>query len=50
MSRSEGVREEELLVLTVFFFVKAYSLFRVTVVREGMSVCEGRVIGKYSPE
>ena len=45
MSRSEGVREEELLVLTVFFFVKAYSLFRVTVVREGMSVDEDRVIG-----
>ena len=29
----------------VFFFLKAYLLRRVTVVREGMSVGEGRVIG-----
>ena len=29
----------------VFFFEKASSLSRVTVVREGMSVCEDRVIG-----
>ena len=29
----------------VFFFLKAYLLRRVTVVREGMSVGEDRVIG-----
>ena len=29
----------------VFFFLKAYLLRRVTVVREGMSVDEDRVIG-----
>ena len=28
----------------VFFFAKAHVLSRVTVVREGMSVCEDRVI------
>ena len=45
MSRNEGEEEEGLFVWAVFFFVKALSLLRVTVVREGMSVCEGRVIG-----
>ena len=45
MSRSERKEEEELFVWMVFFFEKAYSLSRVTVEREGMSVCEGRVIG-----
>ena len=45
MSRNEGGNEEELLVLMVFFRAKATFLSRVTVVREGMSVCEDRVIG-----
>ena len=45
MSRSEGEEEGELFVFTVFLFLKAYSLRRVTVVREGMSACEGRVRG-----
>ena len=44
MSRNEGEEEEELLVWRVFLNLKAYSLSRVTVVREGMSVCEDRVI------
>ena len=29
----------------VFLHLKAYTLLRVTVVREGMSACEDRVIG-----
>ena len=45
MSRNEREEEEGLFVLTVFLSLKAHSLFRVTVVREGMSVCEDRVIG-----
>ena len=45
ISRSEGEEEEELLVRTVFFSEKAIPLTRVTVVREGMSVGEDRVIG-----
>ena len=44
MSRSEGEEGEELLVWTVVFSEKASLLLRVTVVREGMSVGEGRVI------
>ena len=44
MSRNEVEEEEELLVWMVFWHLKAYSLSRVTVVREGMSVCEDRVI------
>ena len=44
MSRNEGEEEEGLFVWAVFF-VKAYLLLRVTVVREGMSACEKRVIG-----
>ena len=42
MSRNEGGKEEELFVLTVFLHMKATFLSRVTVVREGMSVYEGR--------
>ena len=45
MSRDEGDEGEGLFVWTVFFSEKALSLSRVTVVREGMSVCEDRVIG-----
>ena len=45
MSRNEREEGEGLFLWTVFFSVKAYLLLRVTVVREGMSVCEGRVIG-----
>ena len=45
MSRNEGGNEEELLVLMVFLHVKAHFLQSITVVREGMSVCEDRVIG-----
>ena len=45
MSRNERVGEGELFVWTVFLHLKACSLSRVTVVREGMSVCEDRVIG-----
>ena len=45
MSRNEGEEEERLFVLTVFLHLKAYLLLRVTVVREGMSVGEDRVIG-----
>ena len=45
MSRNEREEEEELLVWTVFFLLlKARSSLRVTVAREGMSVCEERVI------
>ena len=45
MSRNEGEKKEELSVWMVFFSEKAYPFLRVTVVREGMSVCEGRVMG-----
>ena len=44
MSRNEGEEEEGLLTLTVFLHVKAHFLQSTTVVREGMSVCEDRVI------
>ena len=44
MSRNEGEEREELFVWTVLC-LNAYLLKRVTVVREGMSVCEDRVIG-----
>ena len=40
MSRNEGEGEEELFVWRFSFAVKAISLLRVTVVREGMSGCE----------
>ena len=43
MSRDEGEEEEgKLFVLTVSLYLKALSLSRVTVVREGMSVDEDR--------
>ena len=45
MSRNERKEEEKLFVWTVFLSLKAPSLQSVTVVREGMSVCEGRVNG-----
>ena len=45
MSRNEGKEGETLLVWMVFLCLKAYSLVRLTVLREGMSVCEERVIG-----
>ena len=45
LSRDEGEEGAGLFVWTVFFSLKAYLLSRVTVVREGMSVCEGRVNG-----
>ena len=45
MSRNEGEKEETLLVWMVFWHLKAFFLLRVTVVREGMSVCENRVMG-----
>ena len=44
MSRNEGEEGEELFVWMVFLNLKAYSLSRVIVVREGMSACEVRVI------
>ena len=45
MSRNEGEEEEGLFVWRVFFSEKAHPFLRVTVVREGMSVGEDRVIG-----
>ena len=45
MSRDEGEEGEGLFVWTVFLYLNAYFLSRLTVVREGMSVCEGRVNG-----
>ena len=45
MSRNEEGEEEGLVVLMDFLLVKARLLKRVTVVREGMSACEKRVIG-----
>ena len=45
ISRNKGEEGEELLVLMVFLSEKAHPLRRVTVVREGMSVCEDRVMG-----
>ena len=45
MSRNEGEEEEGLFVWMVFLRLKAHLLVRVTVVREGISVCEDRVIG-----
>ena len=44
MSRNEGEEEERLFVWRVFLNLKAYSLSRVIVVREGMSADEVRVI------
>ena len=45
MSRNEGGEGETLFVWMFLFHWNTYSLLRVTVVREGMSVCEDRVIG-----
>ena len=45
ISRNEGEEEEELLVWMVFLYLKAHFLSRETVLREGMSDCEDRVIG-----
>ena len=45
ISRNEREEEEKLFVWIVFLDLKAYSLLRVTVVREGMSVGEDRGIG-----
>ena len=45
MSRNEGDEGEELFVWMVVLYSKACSLSRVTVVREGMSVREERMIG-----
>ena len=42
MSRNEGKEGEELFVWIVFFSLKA--LWRSTVVREGISVCEDRMM------
>ena len=44
MSRNEREGEEGLFVWTVFLYWKAIPLVRMTVVREGMSVGEDRVI------
>ena len=44
MSRKEGKEGEKLFVWMVFLSLKAHSLPRVTVLREGMSVGEDRVI------
>ena len=45
MSRNERMEEKQLSVMTAFFIEKAYLSLRATVVREGMSVGEDRVIG-----
>ena len=45
MSRNEGKEGEKLFAWMVFLKWKVHPLLRVTVVREGMSVCEGRVMG-----
>ena len=45
MSRNQGEEGEGLLVWTVFLHLNASSLLRKTVVREGMSVCDSRLIG-----
>ena len=42
---NEGKEEDDLLVWMVFLVQKAHPLLRVTVVREGMSTIEDRVIG-----
>ena len=44
ISRNEGEKEETLFVWMVFWYLKAYSLSSMTVVREGISDCEDRVI------
>ena len=44
MSRNEREEGEGLFMWMVFKHLKALILLRVTVVREGKSVCKGRVI------
>ena len=44
ISRNEGEERQTLFVWMVFLYLKAFFLSRVTVVREGISVCEDRVI------
>ena len=44
MSRNEGREEEQLSAVTVFFIEKAYFFSRTTLMREGMSDYEDRVI------
>ena len=46
MSSGEGLMDEMLLVWMSSLYWKACSFARTTFVREGMSVYEGRVIGK----
>lgn len=46
MSSGEGLMDEMLLVWMSFLWMKAFPFTRTTLVREGMSVYEGRVIGK----
>ena len=46
MSRNEGEEGEGLLVWMLFLNRKAFSLSSVMVVREGMSVGEGRMTEK----
>ena len=46
MSSGEGLMDEMLLVWMSFLYWKACSFARTTFVREGMSGCEKRVIGK----
>ena len=45
MSKNERKKKEILFVWTVFLSLKAPSLQSVTIVSEGMSVCESRVNG-----
>ena len=45
ISRNEGEEGEILFVWMIILHLKAHTLSRVTVVREGMSVCEDRMIG-----
>ena len=50
MSRNEREEGEGLFMWMVFKHLKALILLRVTVVREGMSVCEDGVIERNLPE
>ena len=43
-SRNNGEKEAGRLISTVIFLQKANPLRRITVLRDGMSVCEDRVI------
>ena len=46
MSSGEGLMDEMLLVWMSFLYWNVYFFRRTTFVREGMSGCEKRVIGK----